>query len=143
MTLRLIGPSALRAGLYPAAVLVGYLLARARFGERVSLGPLNIATHFVGGLAVAHLFAVLVAPVADACERRLRAVVRLVGIVALTATMAVSWEFMECLVARVAHVRGPSRRGDTLRDIAAGMAGACAYAAVLLVLRQRRECQTR
>ena len=116
-----------RAAAWPAAVLSGYLLVRAGFGPAVNWPPFNVATHVAGGLAVAHLAAVALGPVLDALRGRTRALARAVGIVALTATVAVSWEFFECVVARLYGVRGPSAGGDTLRDIAAGMAGAVTY----------------
>jgi len=119
----------LRAAAFPAVVLAAYLLVRARYGEVAHWPPFNVITHVVGGLAVAHLAGVALAPVAGALRGRTRTLVQLVGIFALTATVAVSWEFFECLVARLYGVRGPSAGGDTLRDIAAGMSGALAYLA--------------
>jgi hypothetical protein len=117
----------LRAAVYPAGILLGHLLLRARIGPAVNWPPLNVATHMAGGLAVANLAAVTVAPVLEALRGRMRALVRVAGIVALTATIAVTWEFLECIMARIHGVQGPSAGGDTLRDIAAGIAGAVIY----------------
>jgi hypothetical protein len=125
----------LRAAAFPAAVLFGYLLVRAGFGPAVNWPPFNVATHIAGGLAVAHLARVALRPVLAALRGRTRALARTVGIVALTATIAVSWEFFECIVARLYGVQGPSAGGDTLRDIAAGMAGAVAYVAASRLVR--------
>jgi hypothetical protein len=125
----------LRATAWPAAVLAGYLILRARLGPAVNWPPLNVATHVAGGLAVAHLAAVALWPVLGVLRGRTRALARAVGIVALTATVAVTWEFFECVVARLYGVQGPSAGGDTLRDIAAGMAGAVAYVAASLLAR--------
>jgi len=117
------GRAIVRAARAPAAVLGLYLVLRAISGELVRWPPLNLAAHLVGGLAVAHLFLVALGPVADACAGRARALVRAVGTFALTTTTAVAWEFFECVLARIQGVRGPSDPGDTLQDIAAGMAG--------------------
>ena len=119
----------LRAAAFPTVVLAAYLVVRACFGEAADWPPFNVATHVAGGLAVAHLAGVALAPVLAALRGRTRMLVQLIGIFALTATVAVSWEFFECLVARLYGVRGPSAGGDTLRDIAAGMSGALAYLA--------------
>ncbi|HEX5010994.1 MAG TPA: hypothetical protein VFY71_11385 [Planctomycetota bacterium] len=120
----------LRAAAFPATVLLGHLVLRARIGPAVNWAPLNVATHMLGGLAVAHLVGVALGPVLDTLRGRTRALVRAVGIVTLTTTVAVLWEFAECVMARIHGVLGPSAGGDTLRDIAAGMAGAAAYAAI-------------
>jgi hypothetical protein len=122
-------PAVLRAALAPAAVLGAYLGAWAACGECVRWPPLNVALHLAGGVAVAHLAAAVLAPrlapLADRTRERLRAA----GSVALATTTAVAWEFLECLVARLLHVQGPSGSPDTLVDIAVGMAGAVLYAA--------------
>ena len=125
----------LRAAAWPAAVLAGYLILRARLGADVNWPPLNVATHAAGGLAVAHLVGVALGPVLDTLRGRTRDLVRALGIVTLTTTVAVLWEFFECVVARIHGVLGPSAGGDTLRDIAAGMAGAVAYVAVSCLVR--------
>jgi len=136
MSIRSPARSVLRAALFPAAVLAVYFLAREPLHLRsVSYGWTNVAMHFVGGFAVAHFAAALLLPLAAALPRPRRALLLAVGIIALTATLAVSWEFFECVVARVLHVRGPSRGGDSLRDIAAGIAGGLAYVSSSLVLR--------
>ncbi len=121
--------AAARAALAPAAVLAAYLAAWAACGECVRWPPLNVGLHLLGGLAVAHLADAALAPLLAPLAGRTRERVRAVGLVALTSTVAVSWEFFECLVARVLHVRGPSGSPDTLVDIALGMTGALAYAA--------------
>jgi hypothetical protein len=120
----------LRAALAPAAVLSAYLAGWAVGGEAVRWPPLNMALHLAGGLAVAHLVAAVLAPVLAPLSPRLRGRARAAGLLALTSTVAVAWEFLECVVARVLDVRGPSGSPDTLVDIALGMTGALAYAVV-------------
>lgn len=117
-----------RAALAPAAVLAAYLAGWAIGGEAVRWPPLNMALHLAGGLSVAHLAAALLAPVLAPLAPRLRDRARAAGLLALTSTVAVAWEFFECVVARALDVRGPSGSPDTLVDIALGMTGALAYA---------------
>jgi hypothetical protein len=121
-------PAVLRAALAPAAVLGAYLSAWAACGECVRWPPLNVALHLAGGVAIAHLAAVVLAPVLAPLPDRTRGRALAAGILALTSTVAVAWEFFECLVARALEVRGPSGSPDTLVDIALGMTGAMAYA---------------
>jgi hypothetical protein len=130
VTLRRPSRELLRASAWPLVVLAGYLLTKARFGSAVNWPPFNIGVHVAGGVAIAHLAGVAIAPVLAALPGRTREAARAVGLCALTVTTAVAWEFFECVVARLYGVRGPSQGGDTLRDIAAGMAGALAYVAV-------------
>jgi hypothetical protein len=117
-----------RAALAPAAVLAAYVAGWAVHGEGVRWPPLNVALHLAGGVAIAHLASAVLAPVLAPLPDRTRARAQAAGIFALTATVAVAWEFFECLVARALEVRGPSGSPDTLVDIAMGMTGALAYA---------------
>lgn len=131
----------LRAAAAPIAVLGLHLVLRLHSSALVQWPPLNRATHLAGGLAIAHLAAALVEPVAEACAARVRPLVRAAGIFALTTTTAVAWEFYECVMARVRGIRGPSDPGDTLQDIAVGMAGAAAYATWRWAHEPRGECR--
>lgn len=122
-------PAALaRAALWPLAVLAAYLLGWAVSGEAVRQPLVNGLLHFAGGCAMAHLAAAVLTPLVRSLPDRARTAWLAVGCLALTTTVAVSWEFLECLVARLLGVRGPSDSADTLLDIALGMAGATACA---------------
>lgn len=116
-----------RAARWPAAVLCAYLLGWAVSGESVRQPLVNGGLHLAGGVAIAHLAAAALAPLVAGQPGRARAVLLALGCVALTTTVAVGWEFLECLVARLLGVRGPSDSADTLLDLALGMAGAAGY----------------
>jgi hypothetical protein len=115
----------------PIAVFLLHVVASRGLNAYAWYPPLDIPMHFAGGLAIAHFFARGLAALPDeAVAARWRRLLFGAATFALTATAAVFWEFAEFLSDRYFGTRAQGGLGDTLLDMALGIAGGLAYALV-------------
>jgi len=93
--------------------------------------PLDIPMHFFGGVAIAYFFAnCLRALPAGAISSWLRPWLVAAMVFALTATATVFWEFAEFFSDQLFGTHAQLGLGDTLLDMALGVAGGLTYLAM-------------
>ena len=119
-----------RAAWAPAAVLAAHLaLLLLQAYQRYP--DLDIAMHFAGGLAVAHLIARgLDAGREGGAVRLAPPGLEILIIVACTALVAILWELHELALDSLIRTRQLGDAVDTLSDLSFGLLGATAYAAL-------------
>jgi len=114
----------IRALWFPALVFVAHLVLYFVFGVYRKVPGLDMLTHCLGGIAIAFFFSVTI----TILSRRgvlsgMDGIVRSVLIFALTATVAMFWEFGEYVFDSYFSTRIQAGLEDTLSDMAFGVLG--------------------
>jgi hypothetical protein len=130
-----IGRTLRTAAWAPILVVVAYSLALVALGSATPPWLDSIA-HAGGGIAMAYF--------GDAALNHLQArvgetprTVRLIAAVGFTAVVAIAWELLEFIVDFTSRTRLAPSVGDTLLDLALGLAGAVAFALAAAVTGHR------
>jgi hypothetical protein len=98
---------------------------------------IDIPMHFLGGIAIAFFFSrSFHALPGDSVRADRRALLELLLVGSLTATAAVSWEFLEYTLDHVLGTRFQIDNDDTMKDMAIGIAGGVVF--ILARARQLR-----
>ncbi len=120
-----------RAGWAPLLVFLLHVFISRVVNGYILYPPLDIPMHFFGGVAMAYFLAKCFSALPDnAIARSLRSLAEVVFVVSLTTTSSVIWEFAEFTSDTVFGTHAQLGLDDTLLDMALGIAGALAYAAM-------------
>lgn len=129
---------ALQGAWAPIAVFLLHVFAARGLNAYAWFPPLDIPMHFTGGVAIAHFFAQALAALPDgAIAVRFRTLLYGAATFALTCTAAVFWEFAEFFSDRYLGTNAQGGLGDTLLDMALGIAGGLIYALAVSWSRSR------
>jgi hypothetical protein len=113
-----------KAGWLPALILTVHGVAALNFNAYNRWPAFDIPMHFAGGLAVAYVaFRCLDELVRRDVMARLNIIVEWILVFAITATVAMHWEFAEWLVDACFDVNAQMGLDDTILDMVLGVLG--------------------
>jgi len=130
----LVGPT--RAAWAPVLVFGLHVFISRVLNAYLLFPPLDIPMHFFGGVAIAYFFAAYFRALpAGSISSWLRPWLAAATVFALTSTSTVFWEFAEFFSDRLVGTHAQLGLGDTLLDMALGIAGGLTYLAMAARLR--------
>jgi hypothetical protein len=111
----------------PVSVFVIYRIAKA-FGAYLAYPPLDIPTHFMGGVAIAYFYRTLIAN-SQKLVGSIPLPIQILFALTCTGTTTVLWEFFEYISDFFLHTNMILGLEDTLKDMFLGLLGG----AILLI----------
>jgi hypothetical protein len=105
----------------PISVFVIYRIAKA-FGAYLAYPPLDIPTHFMGGVAIAYFYRSLIAN-SQKIVGRIPIQIQILFALTCTGTTTILWEFFEYVSDCLFHTNMILGLEDTLKDMFLGLLG--------------------
>jgi len=109
------------AGWAPLSLYIVYRVAKS-FGAYLAYPPLDIPTHFLGGVAIAYFYRSAIAN-AQKLVGSIPEPIQIIFAITCTGTTTVLWEFLEYISDTFFHTNMILGLEDTLKDMLLGLLG--------------------
>jgi hypothetical protein len=123
----------LREAAWAPLVIIGFYLLGLVFGVYDRYPPLDIPTHFFGGVAITYFFRCAIRH-SQALFGEIPFPIQVMFAFTCTGTVIIFWEFYENILDFLFHAHNVLGLADTIKDMAVGLLGAL----VLTIFYRRR-----